>query len=172
MILKKFFGYFSVQSIPFSDYSFLKGLQTKNVYCSYIDLEPISGVAGTILLSVYSSGIRDEKLFGDIICCQFSKSGVNKFVVDHIEDIDIETRYLPSFKYISDTGTPFYMSARRYLLMYATKVQDRNFIDHLNYFFIHSPIHIRFKIVLEYYKRVWVRSREVVRYYGSNYGAG
>jgi len=160
MMLKKFFGYFSVKSIPFLDYSFLMDFQTENVYCSYIDLEPISGVAGTVLLSVYSSGTSDEKLFGDIICYQFSKSGMNKFVVDHIENIEIDGKDLPSFKYISDNGTAFYLSEGRYLLMYANKVQNRNSINHLNYFFIHSAIHIRFKIVLEYYKREYGLSGE------------
>src|SRR5690606_10770746 len=124
MMLKKFFGYFSVKSIPFLDYSFLMDFQTENVYCSYIDLEPISGVAGTVLLSVYSSGTSDEKLFGDIICYQFSKSGMNKFVVDHIEDIEIDGKDLPSFKYISDNGTAFYLSEGRYLLMYANRSEE------------------------------------------------
>ncbi|VTP96488.1 hypothetical protein [Sphingobacterium daejeonense] len=153
MVLKKFFGYFSVKSIPFLEYSFLRGFQTENIYCSYIELEQITGVGGTILLSVYSSNTKHEKLFGDIICYQFSKNGIDKFIVDFTEDVCIERQDLPSFKYISDNGTTFYMSEGRYLLMYANKVQGRKSINHLNYFFIHSAIHIRFKIVLEYYKR-------------------
>ncbi|MCI0922787.1 hypothetical protein [Sphingobacterium rhinopitheci] len=160
MVLKKFFGYFCVKSIPFLDYSFLRGFQTENIYCSYIDLEPISGVCGTILLSVYSSNTKDEKLFGDIICYQFSKNGMDKFTVDFTEDVCIERQDLPSFKYISDNGTAFYLSEGRYLLMYANKVQDRNSIGHLNYFFIHSATHIRFKIVLEYYKHEYGISEE------------
>ncbi|MCT1532246.1 hypothetical protein M3B46_14685 [Sphingobacterium daejeonense] len=153
MLLKKFFGYFSVKSIPFLEYSFLRGFQTENIYCSYIELEQITGVGGTILLSVYSSNTKDEKLFGDIICYQFSKNGMDKFIVDFTEVVCIERQDLPSFKYISDSGTAFYLSEGRYLLMYANKVKDHNSIVHLNYFFIHSAIHIRFKIVLEYYKR-------------------
>lgn len=160
MVLKKFFGYFSVKSIPFSDYSFLRGFQTENIYCSYIELEQITGVGGTILLSVYSSNTKDEKLFGDIICYQFSKKGMDKFIVDFTEDVCIERQDLPSFKYISDSGTGFYLSEGRYLLMYANKVQDRKSINHLNYFFIHSAIHIKFKIVLEYYKREYGMSWE------------
>lgn len=152
-MLKKFFGYFSVKSIPFLDYSFLMDYQTENLYCSYIDLEQISGVAGTVLLSVYSSDKSSQKLFGDIICYQFNKRGMNKFIVVYIEDIDIDGKDLPSFKYITDDGTAFYLSGGRYLLMYASKVQNRNSITHLNYFFIHSAVHIRFKFVLEYYKR-------------------
>jgi len=102
MMLKKFFGYFSVKSIPFLDYSFLRGYQTENLYCSYINLEPISGVDGTILLSVYTSTTKDEKLFGDIICYQFSKNGTDKFVVDFTDEVSIERKDLPSFKYIAD----------------------------------------------------------------------
>ena len=85
---------------------------------------------------------------------------MNKFVLDYTEDIDIDAKDLPSFKYITDDGTAFYLPGGRYLLMYANKVQNRKSINHLNYFFIHSAIHIRFKIVLEYYKREYGLSWE------------
>ncbi|WP_257667187.1 hypothetical protein [Parapedobacter tibetensis] len=152
MRLKRNFGCFSVKDFPFLDFGFLKVFETEYVYCSYIELDAISGVTGTILLSIYTSEKANEKLVGDIICYPLRKTGSDKFIPDRVEDVVVKMGDLPSFRYVSDSGSLFYLPEGKYLLMSAVKAKDRDLINHLNYFFIHSDIHVRFKIALEYFK--------------------